>query len=217
MLKKFKILTLMAVVSTSLISTTFLINKVIAKEHPNQAKLEITPEEIGIRQTPVEEDIAPLAIIDPEYAPKPPPTPRTSKKYKRAYENALPQIPHSTEGLLPITKENNACLGCHMPEVAKAVKATLIPPSHFINFRTGQKLNRLYQGRYSCTQCHIPQLDVQLMVKNTFKPDYRDPKTKERSKLIQNIMEGVNLGGTAIDNEKFSGSPSDNVPSGERH
>jgi cytochrome c-type protein NapB len=216
MLKKFKILTLMAVVSTSLISTTFLINKVIAKEPPNQAKSEITPEEIGIRQAPVEEeDTAPPAIIDPEYAPKPPPG--TSKKYKRAYENAPPQIPHSTEGLLPITKENNACLGCHMPEVAKAVKATPIPPTHFINFRTGQKLNHLYQGRYNCTQCHAPQLDVQPVVKNTFKPDYRDPKAKERSKLIQNIMEGVDLGGTAIDNEKFSGPPSDNIPSGEHH
>ncbi|MEZ0322858.1 MAG: nitrate reductase cytochrome c-type subunit [Hydrogenothermaceae bacterium] len=205
-------------VATLMGSSTLFLTEVIAKEPKKvQQKSEIAPEDVGLRNAPLEEEekTAPPAIIDPEYAPKPPPG--SSKKYKRAYENAPPQIPHSTEGLLPITKENNACLGCHMPEVAKTVKATPIPPTHFINFRTGEKLNHLYQGRYNCTQCHAPQLDVQPLVKNNFKPEYRDPKAKEKSKLIENINEGVDLGGTAIDNEKFSGPPSDKLPSGEHH
>ncbi|RUM72282.1 MAG: nitrate reductase cytochrome c-type subunit; periplasmic nitrate reductase electron transfer subunit, partial [Sulfurovum sp.] len=53
----------------------------------------------------------------------------------RAYVNAPPMIPHSVEGLLPITKNNNQCLGCHMPDVAPSVGATPIPPTHFIDYR----------------------------------------------------------------------------------
>jgi cytochrome c-type protein NapB len=63
------------------------------------------------------------------------PAPGTSKKFERAYVNAPPMIPHSIDGLLPIKKDNNACLGCHMPEVASTMGATPIPPSHFTNYR----------------------------------------------------------------------------------
>ena len=63
------------------------------------------------------------------------PAPGAAPKFERAYVNAPPMIPHSTEGLLPITKNDNKCLGCHMPDVAKSMGATLIPPSHFTNYR----------------------------------------------------------------------------------
>jgi len=63
------------------------------------------------------------------------PAPGSGVRYERAFVNAPPMIPHSVEGLLPITKANNACLSCHMPEVAAAAKATPIPASHFTNFR----------------------------------------------------------------------------------
>jgi len=59
----------------------------------------------------------------------------TSKKIKRAFQDAPPMIPHSVEGLLPIKIGNNACVGCHMPAVAAAVKATPIPKSHLMDFR----------------------------------------------------------------------------------
>ncbi len=63
------------------------------------------------------------------------PAPGAAPKFERAYVNAPPMIPHSVDGLLPITKDNNQCLGCHMPDVAKGVGATPIPPSHFTNYR----------------------------------------------------------------------------------
>jgi len=44
-------------------------------------------------------------------------------------------IPHDVEGMLPIVKGNNACLGCHTPAVAPSVGATPIPPTHFTNYR----------------------------------------------------------------------------------
>jgi len=59
----------------------------------------------------------------------------SSKKIDRAFQDAPPMIPHSVDGLLPITIGNNACVGCHMPAVAAAVKATPVPKSHLMDFR----------------------------------------------------------------------------------
>ena len=55
-------------------------------------------------------------------------------RLKRGFQDAPPMIPHDTEGMLPITRKNNACLGCHMPDVAKSMNATPIPKTHFIRF-----------------------------------------------------------------------------------
>ena len=130
-------------------------------------------------------------------------------------------IPHSVEGLLPITKMNNQCIGCHMPEVAPSVGSTPIPPSHFTNYRPdtrmkgdmvlkeGQVLgsmlkntadiviadakkgDTLYQGRFNCTQCHAPQSKTKTDVANTFRPDYGDDKDKAHSSLVDHMNEGI--------------------------
>ncbi|BCD61084.1 MULTISPECIES: nitrate reductase cytochrome c-type subunit [unclassified Nitratiruptor] len=141
--------------------------------------------------------------------------PGTAKKFQRSYENAPPLIPHSIDGLVPITLNNNACLGCHMPSVAKSMGATPLPPTHFKDFffKTKEKLikQKLYEDvkaykrrlslmakkediapqRYNCVQCHVPQANAKPLVANTFKPDFRDPNAKHRSKLYKNLMEGV--------------------------
>ncbi len=85
---------------------------------------------LGLRKTSLfNEDVKPAdAKFDR-------PAPGAAPKFERAYVNAPPMIPHSTDGLLPITKDNNQCLGCHMPDVAKSMGATPIPPSHFTNYR----------------------------------------------------------------------------------
>ncbi len=147
------------------------------------------------------------------------PAPGSGVRYERAFVNAPPMIPHSVEGLLPITKANNACLSCHMPEVAAAAKATPIPPSHFVNFRPdtemkdgkvikegkelgaantsdvviakAKKLNTLYQGRYNCSQCHAPQANIDTAVGNTFQADFGDGALKAKSNLIDVMNEGV--------------------------
>jgi cytochrome c-type protein NapB len=86
---------------------------------------------LGLRKKSLfdEDNVAPPAVKDDR------PAPGAAPRFERAYVNAPPMIPHSVEGLLPITKDNNQCLGCHMPDVAKSVGATPIPPSHFINYR----------------------------------------------------------------------------------
>ncbi len=151
------------------------------------------------------------------------PAPGAAPKFERAYVNAPPMIPHSTEGLLPITKNDNKCLGCHMPDVAKSMDATPIPPSHFTNYRPttvlkdgevvkegkkvglnsdigntsdiviakAKKSDKLYQGRFNCSQCHAPQANVQTVVGNTFKPDGLTGDLKSGSNLADMMNNGV--------------------------
>ena len=149
------------------------------------------------------------------------PAPGQAEKFERAYKNAPPMIPHSVEGLIPITRANNQCLGCHLPEVASTMGATPIPPTHFTNYRPlmgmndgyvvkdgeimgydihnstdiklskAKKLDHLYQGRFNCTQCHAPQAKVKTDVANTFRPDYGDDAAKAHSSLMETMNEGV--------------------------
>ena len=152
------------------------------------------------------------------------PAPGASTKFERAFVNAPPMVPHSLEGLLPITQSNNQCLGCHMPEVAAAVKATPIPVSHFTNYRPStvlkdgvmvkegktvglgkgqmgntsdivvakaKKSDKLYQGRFNCSQCHAPQANIDTLVGNTFQPDGLTDDLKSGSSLADAMNEGV--------------------------
>ena len=87
--------------------------------------------------------------------------PGSSQNLDRAFSTAPPQIPHSTEGLLPIKTDSNSCTACHLPAVAAALKATSVPDSHM---RDGGLSN----ARFSCSQCHVPQANVELVVDNDF-------------------------------------------------
>lgn len=112
-------------------------------------------------------------------------------KYQRAFENAPPMIPHDISDFVPITKDNNACLGCHSRDVAKDVGATAIPDSHYTNLRTNTKLNDLYQGRHNCTQCHAPQSQGNPLVENNFEPDFKTKDGQNKSHLMDTLNEGV--------------------------
>ena len=114
-----------------------------------------------------------------------------SKVIQRAYENAPPMIPHDVEGMLDMTKDSNACTGCHLPEVAEAVKATPIPKSHFFDMRTQKVLSEMSQARYNCSACHAPQSANEPLVKNEFKPEYRKADSTQRSSLLDSLNEGV--------------------------
>jgi cytochrome c-type protein NapB len=149
------------------------------------------------------------------------PAPGSSTKFERAYKDAPPMIPHSVDGLLPITRENNQCLGCHLPEVASSMGATPIPESHFTNYRPLTAMNdgyfvkggevvgydiqntadiklakakisnTLYQGRFNCSQCHAPQSKTKTDVANTFRPDFANDTYKAHSSLADAMNEGV--------------------------
>ena len=115
-----------------------------------------------------------------------------SKRYDRSFENAPPLIPHDLEGLIPITADNNMCVSCHMPEVAKDVGATPIPKSHLYSIRNKKDLEgKLSDDRFNCTTCHVPQANVEAKFKNNFKPEYRDANSSQHSNLLDVLNEGV--------------------------
>ena len=114
---------------------------------------------------------------------------------KRAFENAPPMIPHDTEGMLPITIDNNQCTSCHDPMVAESMGATPIPKSHFTSFREDvnidkkgelqrdgkvvangsdlktiiKPLDHLSNARFNCSVCYAPQSDSKIIPKITSK------------------------------------------------
>jgi cytochrome c-type protein NapB len=191
----------------------------ISKEDLGNKKV-VTEEALGLRKVNLyKEDAA-----EPVKADFSRPAPGTATRFERAYVNAPPMIPHSVEGLLPITQNNNQCLGCHMPEVAPSVKATPIPATHFTNYRPttvykdgelvkegktvgtkgaigntsdikiakAKKMDKLYQGRFNCSQCHAPQAKIDPIVGNTFKPDFGEgDELKAHSSLADAMNEGV--------------------------
>jgi cytochrome c-type protein NapB len=106
-------------------------SKRISKEDLGNKKV-VSEEALGLRKTNLYAEESETVGVKADYSR---PAPGASTKFERAYVNAPPMIPHSVEGLLPITQNNNQCLGCHMPEVAKGVGATPIPVSHFTNYR----------------------------------------------------------------------------------
>ncbi|WP_072682326.1 nitrate reductase cytochrome c-type subunit [Arcobacter sp. LA11] len=173
----------------------------------------ISEESLGIRKTSLysENDAFPVKT---EYIKK---AAGESKLIERAFENAPPMIPHNVEGMYPITTNNNACTGCHLPAVAEAINATVIPQSHFTNFRPdtslakngkiakegkavtntsdfkviGKPLTKLSGTRFNCTQCHVPQSMTSSAPKNEFEVKFRAVEHNKKSNLIDNINEGV--------------------------
>ena len=136
----------------------------------------------------------------------------SGKKFKRAFQDAPPMIPHDTTGMLPIKINDNQCVGCHMPDVAAGVGATAIPPSHFTNFRPKsiaikgentsseslanvsiKKESHLVGARFNCSQCHAPQDTGALAVENNFQPDYIDADGASKSRWNgSRMLEGLN-------------------------
>jgi len=175
---------------------------------------------LGLRQTDIYSEEKETNPVKTDYSR---PAPGQSTRFERAYVNAPPMIPHSVDGLLPIKAGNNQCIGCHMPETAKAMGATPIPVSHFTNYRPttvykdgelvkegktvgmngelgnvsdikvakAKKSDKLYQGRFNCSQCHAPQSKVDTVVGNTFQSDGLTDKLKGHSTLADAMNEGV--------------------------
>ena len=128
--------------------------------------------------------------------------PMSGYKIERAYQNAPPMIPHDVEGMLEITPDNNACIGCHDVSVAESMGATPIGKSHYIDFRPKntiqgdefvkgvdnmknevsiKPIDKISNARFNCNACHAPQSTGGLAVENTFKANYTRKDGKSHS------------------------------------
>ncbi|APW64775.1 MULTISPECIES: nitrate reductase cytochrome c-type subunit [Arcobacteraceae] len=136
----------------------------------------------------------------------------TSKKIKRAFQDAPPMIPHDVDGMLPITINNNQCTMCHEPAVAESMGATPIPKSHFMDFRPKHKfdgkqftksidnmknevsvkpIEQLAGARFNCTQCHAPQTTGKLAVKNNFEAAFTKKDGEFKSSWDEVILDDL--------------------------
>lgn len=148
----------------------------------------VSDTDIGLRNVPLNNEEK-IKLQDFKYGDK---VPGESKVFDRAYENAPPMIPHDIEGMTDFTQSTNACLDCHAPEVAKDVGATAVPKSHLYDLRNSKAVtDGIADSRWNCTQCHAPQAQLKPLVGNTFKPEYRNKRSKNSSNLLDVINEGV--------------------------
>lgn len=143
---------------------------------------------LGFRSSDVLDENS-VRLLDVNYTAEPA---GTAQKIERSFENAPPFIPHDLEGLIPITRDMNMCVTCHMPEFAKDSGATPIPSSHLYSIRNQKDLGgKLSDDRFTCTQCHVQQADVKPLLKNNFKPEFRTKDGQERSNLLDVLNDGV--------------------------
>jgi cytochrome c-type protein NapB len=154
---------------------------------------EVADKDLGLAKVSVDADSG-LVTKPFSYQGKDPGPGDKNKRIPRAYDNAPPMIPHDISSFGEITKDSNACIGCHLPEAAKAVGAISVPKTHLTNLRKNEDLKgELYQGRYNCTQCHAPQAVLDPAVMNKFKGAFRAKTGGEyKTNLIDTIRDGVN-------------------------
>jgi cytochrome c-type protein NapB len=120
----------------------------------------------GIRQANLNSDSQNLPELNMNNTQ---PIPGKVKTQPASFNAAPPMIPHSIEGMVPITRNSNMCLQCHRPQAAKSMHITAIPPSHFVdNFEGDKKSSKLAGSRYNCTLCHAPQAKLDPVIENKF-------------------------------------------------
>ncbi len=199
-------------ITLGLVAATLLLVGCSSDATPAKAEVvkpTISEESLGLRKTTLnDENVSPNGT---KYG-----SGYTGSGYKieRAFQDAPPMIPHDVEGLLPITINNNQCIGCHMPEEAASMGlgATPIPTSHFTNFRPQSsyaikgentssetlahisivKEKKLVGARFNCTQCHAPQDTGALAVPNTFEADFTETDGASQSTWSgTKLMEGI--------------------------
>ncbi len=124
-----------------------------------------TPDtEIGLSRGSVFEAPAPPAIADNvldvgEASPRP-----------RAYPGAPPVIPHGIGDFLPITRDENLCVDCHMVEEKTEGGPTPMPDSHYVDLRNSpaERRDTVAGARHVCVSCHASRTEAAPLVPSRF-------------------------------------------------
>ena len=125
-----------------------------------------TPDnELGLSRASVFDTPAPDAVRDRTSDPGDDPI------LPRTHDGSPPLVPHGVADFLPITRNENLCVDCHLIEEAADGDPTPIPASHFTDYRRApdQVGDELAGARYLCVSCHVaPGSSTPLPVDNTF-------------------------------------------------
>lgn len=105
--------------------------------------------------------------LDAEAPPPPiPVTVNSDIRQVRNWPEQPPVIPHHIDNY-QIDLNVNKCLTCHSRTAVEVSQAPMVSVTHFMS-RDGQVLAAVTPRRFFCTQCHVPQADVEPLVENTF-------------------------------------------------
>ena len=109
-------------------------------------------------------------MLNQESAPPPLFEARNDDKRRlRNYPMQPPVIPHSVRGY-QVDLYANKCLSCHARTKIVSSQAPMISVTHFMD-RDGNFLAEVSPRRYFCNQCHVPQMDVEVLpVENDYRP-----------------------------------------------
>jgi cytochrome c-type protein NapB len=102
---------------------------------------------------------------------EPTPPPLASQENKdvrrmRAFAMQPPTIPHKIEGY-QLDRNANRCMFCHARSKVEESRAIPVSPTHYMD-RDGTMRGDVSPRRYFCTQCHVPQDEVKLLVPNRY-------------------------------------------------
>ncbi len=128
------------------------------------AQRPIPDRELGLRKTTVTDDRVPPVFVFTEQAPG------EGQRLERAFEGTPPLIPHTVDGFVPITREDNFCAVCHATGGTDPEGPPQVPQSHLIDWRAAPGVVRdsIAGARWVCTSCHVVQSDAEPIVNSTF-------------------------------------------------
>lgn len=92
--------------------------------------------------------------------------PNTGKMFSRNYRQQPPLVPHKVDKY-QIDLKANQCMGCHDWPQNVQQNAPKISETHYMS-PTGVRLNKVSPSRWFCNQCHVPQVQANALVPNTF-------------------------------------------------
>jgi cytochrome c-type protein NapB len=132
---------------------------------------------VRVEHEAIPDDRIGLSKVDVRDVPDPDPVaddtsePGEGGVLPRVYEGTPPLISHSASDYLPITRNENLCLDCHMLEGEKEEGLpTPIPASHYTDLRNAPSVvsDEVVGARHNCTACHVPQTAASPLVNSRF-------------------------------------------------
>jgi cytochrome c-type protein NapB len=132
------------------------------RHEPEQPAGPAVPDtQIGLSKVSVFDVATPpeVVMIDPD--------PGGNPLFPRYNPEAPPAVTHGIADHLPIARDENVCIECHLVDAAEG-GIPPIPKSHLVDLRRAPDKvgTRVVGARYHCVACHVPQTKAKPLVAN---------------------------------------------------
>lgn len=88
--------------------------------------------------------------------------PGSNERVPHLFEGAPPAVPHGIDDFLPITRDENGCLECHLSADEDPDEVPQLPDSHKTDLRLAPERvgDEVAGSRTVCVLCHVPLSDA---------------------------------------------------------